>query len=78
MLRIGRYKLKIWIILTDMRFLIQDMIQSSLSSFASQFKSVSGGKGDSSQYRGQQISRDTCLDCADPSEGEEGEGRIPP
>ena len=40
---------------TDITPLIQDMIQSSLRSFASQFKANSGSKGDSSQA--QEISR---------------------
>ena len=41
---------------TNMTSLIQDMSQSSLSSFASQFKANSGSKGDSSQDQAQEIS----------------------
>ena len=43
---------------SDMTTLIQDMIQSSPSSFASQFESDSLSKGDSSQDPAQRISRD--------------------
>ena len=50
-----------------MTFLIQNMIQSSLSTFASQFKSDSGGKGESFLHR------EPSPDHVDPSEGEEGE-----
>ena len=57
------------------------MIQSSLSSFASQFKADSGSKGDFSQDRAQEISLDQDpspeqvgqVDQVDPPEGEEGE-----
>ena len=51
------------------------LIQSSLSSFASQFKASSGSKGDYSQDQVHEISRDHDLeqDHVDPPEGEEGE-----
>ena len=60
---------------SDMTSLIKDMIQSSLSTFASQFKSDSGGKGESSQDQAQEVSQegDPSPDHGDPSEGEEGE-----
>ena len=53
------------------------MIQSSLSSFASQFKNNSGSKGDLSQDQGQEISEDLDQDQEQDHmvspEGEEGE-----
>ena len=56
---------------TDMTSLIQDMIQSSLGSFASQFKDSFGSKGDSSQNRAHEISRDQDQDQdEDPSQGQ--------
>ena len=55
---------------SDMTSLIQDMIQSSQSTFTSQFKSDSGGKGDSSQDRAHKISREPSPDQVDPSERE--------
>ena len=61
---------------TDMTSLIQDMIQSILSLFASQFKANSGSKGDYSQDQAQEIFRDPGQgleqDQVDPPE-EEGE-----
>ena len=51
------------------------MIQSSLSAFASQFKSDSGGKGESSQDQTHEISREgePSPYHVNPSEREEGE-----
>ena len=52
------------------------MSQSSLSSFASQFKANSGSKGDSSQDQAQEISRDRDLEQDQVEHGspeEEGE-----
>ena len=64
---------------TDMTSLIQDMIQSILSLFASQLKANSASKGDYSQDQAQEISRDPGqgleqdqVDQVDPPE-EEGE-----
>ena len=61
---------------SDMTSLIKDIIQSSLSTFASQFKSDSGGKGEFSQDQAQEISRklEPSSDHVDLSEGEEGVG----
>ena len=47
---------------TDMTSLIKDMIQSSLSSFASQFNANSGSKGGTSQDQAPAISRDADLE----------------
>ena len=49
------------------------MIQSSLSSFASQLKSDTRGKGESSQILEISRVREPYPDCFDPSDGEEGE-----
>ena len=58
-----------------MTALIKDMIQTSLSTFASKFKSDSGGNGESFQDQVLETScdREPSPDRADPSEGEEGE-----
>ena len=58
---------------SDMTTLIKDMIQSSLSNFASHFKSDSGGKGEASQDHETSGDREPSPDRVDPSEGEEGE-----
>ena len=64
---------------TDMTSLIKDMIQSSLSSLASQFNANSGSKGGTSQDQAPRISRDPDLesgrdqaDQMDPPVEEEG------
>ena len=55
-----------------MTSLIQDMIQSSRTSFASQFKTISGRKGGSSQDQTHTISRDPDLGVRAGSNGSGG------
>ena len=58
---------------SDTTTLIKDGIQSSLSNFASQFKSDTEGKGESSQDHESSQYREPSLECVYPLEGEERE-----